>query len=266
MTDQPMTTGAKTALVTGATRGIGRATAIALARRGYDVAVTGRTRHEGDTSLPGSLDSVAEAIEAEGRRAVPVVLDLLDAEQLAPTAERVIAELGHVDVVLNNAIYVGPAGIARFLDTPREELERRLFGNVTAQLLLTQPLLRHMIDRGSGLIAFTTSAAGYMPVRRATGDGGWALSYGVSKAGLNRIAEQLVVEHPEIRCYNLQPGQVATERVLAAGEQLAFVARGAAPVDVIGETFARILDAPQGTFANGSTIEAQDVARIWGLL
>ena len=77
----------KTALVTGATRGIGRATAIALAKRGYDVAVTGRTRHEGDTPLPGSLDSVAAEVEAEGRRAVPVLLDLLDADRLEPAAE-----------------------------------------------------------------------------------------------------------------------------------------------------------------------------------
>jgi NAD(P)-dependent dehydrogenase (short-subunit alcohol dehydrogenase family) len=58
----------RVAIVTGATRGIGRATAIALARHGYDVAVTGRTRNEGEADLPGSLASVAAAIEAEGRR------------------------------------------------------------------------------------------------------------------------------------------------------------------------------------------------------
>jgi NAD(P)-dependent dehydrogenase (short-subunit alcohol dehydrogenase family) len=259
-------TTAKTALVTGATRGIGRATAVALARRGYDVAITGRTRHEGDVALPGSLDSVAAAIEAEGQHAVPVVLDLLDADALGPAAESVIAQLGHVDVVLNNAIYVGPAGLARFLDTPADELEKRIYGNVTAQLLLSQPLVRHMAGRGSGVIAFTTSGAGYAPVRRAVGDGGWALTYGVSKAGLNRIAEQLAVEHPDLRCWNLQPGQVATERVLASGAELDFVARGAAPVDVIGEAFARILDGPPDAFANGATIEVQDVAREWGLL
>jgi len=208
---------------------------------------------------------VASAIDAAGGHAVPVALDLLDADALAPTAERLIDELGHVDVVCNNAIYVGPAGMARFVDTPREELERRIFGNVTAQLLLTQPFLRHMAARGRGVVAFTTSAAGYAPVTRAVGDGGWAVSYGVSKAGLNRIAEQLVVEHPDLRFLNLQPGQVATERMLAAGAELEFVARGAAPVEVIGEAFARILDAP-GDFANGSTIEVQDVARGWGLL
>src|SRR5688572_21836348 len=89
----------KTAIVTGATRGIGRATAIALAQRGYDVAITGRTVHEGDaakrpeaealpelTRVSGSLDSTVAAIEAEGRRAIPLVLDLLDRDSLQPVA------------------------------------------------------------------------------------------------------------------------------------------------------------------------------------
>lgn len=255
----------KTALVTGATRGIGRQTAIALAKRGYDVAVTGRTLEEGDVDLPGSLASVAAAIEAEGRRAVPIVLDLLDADRLVPAAEEAIAGLGHVDVVLNNAIYVGPAGMALFLDTPPDEIQKRLFGNVTSQLLLSQPLLRHMVERGRGTLAFTTSGAGYFTPFARTGEGGWALTYGVSKAGLNRIPAQLVVEHPEIRTFNLQPGQVATERVRAGGAAMDFVLQGSAPVEVIGEAFARILDTAED-FENGSTIEVQDVARSWGLL
>jgi NAD(P)-dependent dehydrogenase (short-subunit alcohol dehydrogenase family) len=271
----------RTALVTGATRGIGRATAIALAKRGYDVAFTGRTQKEGDAasrpeaealpelkSVTGSLESTAAAIEAEGVRAIPLVLDLLDRDSLAPTAERAIAELGHVDVVLNNAIYVGPAGEKRFLDTPADELEKRVFGNVTAQLLLLQPVVRHMVEQGGGLVANMTSGAGYWKPRQAIGEGGWALSYGVSKAGLHRIAEQLVVEHKKdgIRALNLQPGAVATERVLAAGEKLEFVAKYAAPVEVVGEAVARILDSPPGLFPNGGTVEVQDVARLWGLL
>jgi len=256
----------KTAVVTGATRGIGRATAIALARRGYDVAVTGRTVREGDAGLPGSLESVSAVIEACGQRAVSIVLDLLDGDALAPAAETAIQALGHVDVVLNNAIYVGSAGNSRFLDTPREEIERRIYGNVTAQLLFTQPLLRHMTERGRGLLAFTTSGAGYAPVRRVVGDGGWALTYGVSKAAVTRIAQQLVVEHPDLWCYGLQPGLVATERVQAAGAALGPLAGRGASVDVIGETMAAILDTTPSTIPNGATIEVQDVARDMGLL
>ena len=269
---------AKTAIVTGATRGIGRATAIALARRGYDVAFTGRTRKEGDAvALPeaqqmpevaragGSLESTAAAIEGHGRRAVPLVLDLLDGPTLAPTAERAVAELGHVDVLVNNAIYVGPYAENRLLETPAGELEKRVFGNVTAQLLFLQPVLRHMVDRGRGTIANMTSAAAYMRPRVVAGEGGWSLIYGVSKAGFHRIAEQLAIEYPQLSVVNVQPGQVITERVAAAGEKLAFVARGGAPVDQVGEATARIVDEIE-QFASGSTIQIQDQARAWGIL
>ena len=271
----------KTAIVTGATRGIGRASAIALARLGYDVVVTGRTQQEGDAArrpeaeaLPelrtvsGSLASTVAAIEAEGRRAHPIVLDLLDRDALQPAAREAIDALGHVDILINNAIYVGPAGEKRFLDTPVDELEKRLYGNITAQLIFTQPILAHMAERGTGVIANVTSGAGYNKPFAAIGEGGWALSYGVSKAGLNRIAEQLVVEHGNDGLFfcNLQPGAVATERVLAAGEKLAFVAKHAAPVEIIGEAVARIVTSPSGTWDNGSTLEVQDLAREWGLL
>jgi NAD(P)-dependent dehydrogenase (short-subunit alcohol dehydrogenase family) len=269
-----------TAIVTGATRGIGRATAIALARRGFDVAITGRTMHEGDaarrpeaaalpelTKVSGSLDSTAAAVEAEGRRCVPLVLDLLDRDALQRVAGEAIEALGHVDVLVNNAIYVGPAGEKRFLDTPVDEIEKRIFGNVAAQLVFTQPILRSMVERGGGVIANVTSAAGYLPPRAAIGEGGWALTYGVSKAGLHRIVDQLLAEHERdgLIAFNLQPGAVATERVLAAGEKLEFVAKHAAPVEKVGETIARILDAP-GEFDNGANIDVQAVAKQWGIL
>ncbi len=270
----------KTAIVTGATRGIGRATALGLARRGYDVAITGRTVDEGDiarrpeaselpelTKVPGSLRSTAAAIEACGGRAVPLVMDLLETERLAPTAQAAIDALGHVDVLLNNAIYVGPAGQHRFLDTPAQEIERRLYANVTAQLLFTQPVLRAMVAAGGGTIANMTSGGGFLDPTHPVGEGGWALTYGVSKAGLHRFAGQLLAEHRAdgIRAFNIQPGYVATERVLAAGDKLAFVADSAAPVALVGEAIAAILDDP-GAYENGSMIHVQDVAVGLGIL
>lgn len=277
-----MATGAarRTAIVTGATRGIGLALAVGLARLGYDVAVTGRTRSEGDLgrraeavalpelrNLAGSLERTAALVEAEGVRAVPLVLDLLERDTLVPVAQAAIEALGHVDVLVNNAIYVGPAGELRFCDTPADEIERRVYGNLTAQLVFTQPILRHMVSRGSGTIADITTAAAYRTPRAAVGEGGWALTYGVSKAGFHRFAAQLVAEHGRdgVQFLNLQPGMVATERVLAAGEKLAFVARHAAPVDVIGAAAARIVDNATD-FDNGATIEVADLARTWGML
>ena len=77
-----------------------------------------------------------------------------------------------------------------------------------------------------------------------------------------------MVEHAGdgLRFYNLQPGAVATERVLAAGEKLAFVAKHAAPVDLIGRIIGRIVTSGPEEFSNGSTIEVQDLARAWGIL
>src|SRR5688572_27084308 len=104
---------ARTALVTGASRGIGKATAVALSAKGYDVAITARTLHDGDTSsgdeygvpLPGSLDATAAEIRDAGGQVVPLHMDLLDLDSLAPTVDAAINDLGHIDVLVNNAAY-----------------------------------------------------------------------------------------------------------------------------------------------------------------
>src|SRR5689334_22992961 len=108
------------ALVTGASRGIGKAIAVELAAAGYDVAILARTVHEGearehsstlkrsDTSpLPGSLDSTAELVRAAGRRCLAVPADLLDHDSLVRAVAIVLADWGHVDVLVNNGRYIG---------------------------------------------------------------------------------------------------------------------------------------------------------------
>ena len=160
------------------------------------------------------------------------------------------------------------AGERRFLDTPADEIEKRLYGNVAAQLLLMQPIVRHMVERGGGVVGNVTSGAGYAKPPGPIGEGGWALTYGVSKAGFHRIVSQLLVEHERdgLRAYNLQPGAVATERVMAAGDKLEFVRRHAAPVEIVGDTIAHILTATPGDFANGGNLQVQDIAREMGTL
>ncbi len=117
----------RTALVTGASRGIGRAIALALAGDGYDVAVTARTVTEGtgQFGLPGSLERTVAEIEALGRRALAVPLDLLDRDALVPAVDRVLDTFGHLDVLVNNAIYVSDGGLAPFIDTDPVDLERQ---------------------------------------------------------------------------------------------------------------------------------------------
>jgi len=265
-----------TALVTGASRGIGRAIAVCLAEAGFDVAVTARTVHDGDPTalepdtdapLPGSLDATARAIKAFGRRPLPIRLDLLDSDALAPAVDAVIAGLGHLDLLVNNAIYVGPGGNRRFLETEADELIRRVFSNVTAQLLLTQRAVAHMVDRGEGLVLDITSAAGQLTPRHPVGEGGWTLSYAVTKAGFHRIADMIALEYGDagVRAFNLNPGFVATERVRAVKE-LAFVAdRGIAP-EVVGRVVAWFATTGRYRFENGTYHQVPDLARELGYL
>ena len=124
----------RVALVTGASRGIGRCAAVALARRGFDVVITARTVREGDgrahassvlvdsdpMPIAGSLESTAADIEALGRRCLMVPMDLMDRSSVEHVAVRALEELGRVDVLVNNAIYQGPGTMDRILDLPLE--------------------------------------------------------------------------------------------------------------------------------------------------
>jgi NAD(P)-dependent dehydrogenase (short-subunit alcohol dehydrogenase family) len=262
------------ALVTGASRGIGRAIALSLAEAGFNVAITARTVHDGDPTaadpdtdalLPGSLDATSVAIEASGRRAVPIRLDLLDLAALAPAVDAAIVGLGRLDVLVNNAVYVGPGAQRRFLDSEPEQLARRVCGNVTAQLLLTQRAVAHMVGHGGGLVLDISSDAGRYTPHHRVGEGGWALAYAVTKAGFHRIADMLALECGDagIRAFNLNPGFVATERVLAA-EELSFVADKGISPDVVGRVVTWFVTAGQHKFDNGTSHQVRDFARELG--
>jgi len=158
----------RVALVTGASRGIGRCAALALARRGFDVVITARTVHEGDgrahsssalvpdvpVPIAGSLDATADAVEQMGRTCVPVPMDLMDRASVERTAEVALGTMGRVDVLVNNAIYQGPGTMDRLLDLPLELAERCLVGDYLHPLLLTQLVLPQMLERGEVLARF----------------------------------------------------------------------------------------------------------------
>lgn len=263
-----------TAVVTGASRGIGKAVAIALAAAGFDVAVTARTVREGDgrnpaddAPLAGSLQTTTAAIQAAGAHAVPVVLDLLDVDGIPAAWDIAVDGLGgRVDLLVNNAIYAGPGNDVRLADVDPADVVRRVTGNVTAQILLTRLAIRHMVvqpadsplgARRRGTLLNVTSAAGQMTPRQPVGHGGWPLTYAATKAGFHRIADMVAVEYGSdgVFALNVNPGYVATERVLA-NPSLAFVAeRGLRPAQV-GAAMVRILADP--SIANGAYLQATD--------
>ena len=191
----------RTAFVTGASRGIGKAIAIWLARAGYDVAITARTVKDGEarehsstiarsntSPLPGSLSTTADLIRAEDREALTVPGDLLDRASLGAAVGTVLERWGGVDVLVNNGRYIGPGHMDRFLDTPIELLDAHLEANVMAPLVLAKLVLPGMIERGDGLIVDMSSLVAWTDPPAAAGEGGWGLGYAMSKGALHRVA------------------------------------------------------------------------------
>src|SRR5690606_9576884 len=124
------------------------------------------------------------------------------------------AAWGRIDVLMNNARYVGPGHMDTVLDTTPEMLLQHLRGNVIAPLVLDRLVLPGMIERGSGTIIHVTSAAAFSDPTAPIGKGGWGASYGISKGALHRLAGFLVGEHARhgVRVFNLQPGTIVTEQ------------------------------------------------------
>lgn len=270
----------KVAFVTGASRGIGKGIALHLARAGYDVAMTARTSVEGegrehsstvkrsDTSpLPGSLATTAALVEETGQRSLAVPSDLLDRASLGVAVTTVLERWGHIDVLVNNARYVGPGHMDRILDTPVDLLDRHMQANAMAPIILIKLVLPSMLERGGGTIINVSSGAGEHDPPAPAGEGGWGLGYGFSKAALNRIAGILALELGDrgIRAYNLEPGFVATERIAIDMAPFGFDASTGVPVDVPGSVAAWLVTDPAAAEPNGRTVDAPTLARELGL-
>ena len=185
-----------TALVTGASRGIGRALAVGLARAGADLALSAR-----DEAL---LAEVRAEVEALGRRAVVLPADVTDAEACARLAADAVAELGSLDVLVNNAggsSYMGPFTELRF-----SGWEKTMRLNVDSIVHLSQAVGRHMVERGSGSVINVASVAGL----KATPS---LAAYGASKAAVISLTKTLAMEWGPsgVRVNALCPGWTKTD-------------------------------------------------------
>ncbi|TDC97258.1 SDR family oxidoreductase [Actinomadura sp. 7K507] len=238
-----MTATRPVALVTGASRGIGRRTALALAAAGHDVAFTARTvgegegrippRHGAGTAIPvpGSLDRTRAEIQALGARALPVQMDLLDRASVRGAAQTVLDAWGRVDVLVNNAVaHIGGAH-ERFLDLDVDVAERTVTANYLNQIVLLQAVLPAMLDQGGGTIVNLCSGSATSDPPAPPGEGGWGVAYSASKAAFGRLAGAVNAEYRErgVRAFNLDPGFVVTEAGAARGGLDALKGKGFEP-------------------------------------
>lgn len=271
----------KVAFITGASRGIGRETALAFARAGYDLAISARTLEEGETHahaltdaegrpLAGSLASTAAAVRALGREVLVLRMDLLDEASVRGAAAAVLAHYGQVDVLVNNAIHQGSDLNLPFMALGGETLQRVFQGYVMAPVVLTQCLLPAMIARGGGTVINVTSGAGESDPPVAAGKGGWGYAYGAGKAAVSRLSGVLAAEFGEqgIRAFTINPGVVTTEalRATIGDKGVLAMRKGVAPPEVPAAVMCWLATQPEADRFQRRTVQAQAFALEHGVV
>ncbi len=204
MQSQPITT-----LITGASRGLGRALALALAARGAKLALVARDRQ--------ALAAVVAEVQQAGGTAQAIVADVGDKQAIYPIAQEAAALLGPIDLLIHNASTLGPTPLPLLLDTECEDFERVLQVNLLGPFRLSKVVVGSMLLR-----AAASQASGASPSLRAvvhiSSDAaveaypGWG-AYGVSKAALDHLARSFAAELGAhgIHFLSLDPGEMNTQ-------------------------------------------------------
>lgn len=191
----------KTAIITGAGRGIGRATAFALAKEGVSLGLLARTSEH--------VEQVAKELKAEGAHVVTATADVADNEQVVHAIDTMINQLGQVDILINNA---GISKFGGFLELEVEEWEKIIQVNLLGMYYVTRAVLPNMIEQQSGDIINISSTAGQKggPVTSA---------YSASKFGVLGLTESLAMEarKDNIRVSALTPSTVVTDLAIEGG-------------------------------------------------
>jgi NAD(P)-dependent dehydrogenase (short-subunit alcohol dehydrogenase family) len=207
----------KVAIVTGASRGIGCATAVRLAAEGARVALVARTEKSGERRLAGSLEDTANRIKALGADCVCITADLVDPTKRGHIVAETVRHFGGVDILVNNAAW------SRFQPArdQRSDHVRRCFEvNYFAPLELIQQCVPSMTQRGAGWIVNLSSATVNHPAPapfdhgeryfRFNAELGPSI-YGSSKAALEQLSAILGAEQANVRVYRVDPGDMNTQ-------------------------------------------------------
>ena len=197
MSTTEATQSAPAALVTGGSRGLGRALGLALAAAGSPVVLVAREQ--------GPLDQVVAEIRARGGRAHGIAADIADREAVAAIAGQATALIGPIDLLINNASTLGPAPLRLLLDTDCEDLSRALEVNLVAAFRLTKALAGSMVLRRRGTIVNISSDAAVEAYPR------WG-AYAASKAALDHLGRiwAAELEGTGVCVLTVDPGEMNT--------------------------------------------------------
>ncbi len=185
----------KKALITGGSRGLGKAIAVALAKEGVDVAITGRNKN--------TLEDTVEEIETFGVKAAYSIFNVAEKVEVKMQIQRLIDSFGAFDILVNNA---GIAAFGSFIDMPENDWEDIIRTNLFGPYYVSKAVVPSMIELGSGDIINVSSTAG-LKGNAVTS------AYSASKAGLIGLSESLMFElrKKNIRVTTLTPSTIASE-------------------------------------------------------
>lgn len=247
----------RVAIVTGATRGIGKGCALELGAAGATVYVTGRTVSEGDDPLPGSLEATVAEIQQAGGKGVGVVCDHADDDQVEALFDRVASETGRLDVLVNNAFRV-TANLdpgAPFWETPIANWEDMIDVGTRSAYVATHFAARVMVAQKHGLIVNISSAGAIRYFHH--------LVYGVGKAALDRITKDAArpLGAYGVAIVSVWPNLVKTERVVQlAGMDVA----GAESMRFTGRAVAALASDPDVVRYTGRAVTSRGLADAYG--
>lgn len=188
----------KVVLITGASRGLGRALTIAFAKEGAKLAICARSEE--------SLQMVKKEAEAFGVDVLAITADVSNARDVERFVATTESAFGQIDVLINNASILGPSPMPMLLDYPEEDFAEVVKVNVNSTFLVTRRVIPGMLERNNGSIINVTSEAGN------TGYAGWG-AYGISKFAIEGLTETWADELSEtnVRVNMVDPGEMNTE-------------------------------------------------------
>jgi NAD(P)-dependent dehydrogenase (short-subunit alcohol dehydrogenase family) len=266
----------RVAMITGASRGIGRAIALDLARHGFDVVPTARSLRESVVGWDGTLEETAERVKRYGQAVYPVKMDLASESDVRVGVEAALDHFGRLDVLVTNATNIDFSAdgtyLNTFVDTSWEALKRHVDVNIVSTLLLLRLLLPVMYEQRQGIVMNVTQNSNWlsMPELPMPGEGICGMAIPVTRGVTDRLAPALkreVAPHG-VTILTLDPGMTVSnaaeryEDTMKAGYQPA----GAHSILVPARAATYIATSHHPGAFNGEFVSAQELVRTFGLL
>jgi NAD(P)-dependent dehydrogenase (short-subunit alcohol dehydrogenase family) len=254
------------AIVTGASRGAGRGIAIALGSHGSTVYVTGRSQRPGDHPLPGTIYETAQAVTAAGGKGIAVRCDHADDEQVEALFQKVMAEQGHLDILVNNAaaVYDELTMPGTFWEKPLKMADMIDVG-IRSGYVASWMAAPIMVKQNHGLIVFTSASGA---VHYSLGP-----AYGAHKAGMDKMAFDMAVDFKhagaQVTALSIWMGALATDRLLnliaADPDKFGYLRDQIETPEFTGHIIWALYNDPNLAKLNGETLIGAELARKYAI-